>query len=153
MTRQIVTGALLLVITTVIHAFAMRLVIYGSEQAHAERWKLRRDWTRIILTAALVLMMFLAGVLEAVIWAWTYVTVGVFESFEPALYFSLVTFTTVGFGDIVLDPSWRLLSAIEAANGMIMFGWTTALIFWFVQRLARRDLLPPETDSPERTEV
>jgi voltage-gated potassium channel Kch len=97
--------------------------------------------------------MFLPGVLEAVIWAWTYLAVGVFENFEPALYFSLVTFTTLGFGDVVLDPSWRVLSAIEAANGTIMFGWTTALIFWFVQRITVRDLpeLSPESRTAEPT--
>ncbi len=153
MTQQIAAGALLLVITTVIHAVAMRLAYYGTEWAHAERWKLRRAWTRTILTAVFVLIMFLAGVLEAVIWAWTYLSVGAFESFEPALYFSLVTFTTLGFGDVVLDPSWRVLSAIEAANGTIMFGWTTALIFWFVHRITVRDLpeLSPESRTAEPT--
>jgi len=149
MTQQMLIGALLLIATTVIHAVAMRLAYYGTERAHTETWTLPRRWTRIILTAAFVFIMFLAGVVEAVIWAWTYLTVGVFESFEPALYFSFVTFTTVGFGDIVLDPSWRLLSVIEAANGMIMFGWTTALIFWFVQRVAVRDV--PELGTESRT--
>jgi len=60
------------------------------------------------------------------------------EALEPALYFSLVAFTTVGFGDLVLEPSWRVLSAIEAANGVMMFGWTTALVFWFLQHLVKR---------------
>lgn len=54
------------------------------------------------------------------------------------MYFSLVAFTTLGFGDVVLDPSWQLLSAIEAANGIMIFGWTTALIFWFPQRTVQR---------------
>jgi len=147
MAKQIAIGVLLLVITTVIHAFAMRLAYCGTDRARTEAWKLPSHWTRTILTAAFVLTMFLAGVVEAVIWALTYVTLGVFESFEPALYFSFVTFTTVGFGDIVLDPSWRLLSVIEAANGMIMFGWTTALIFWFVQRIAVRDVPQLSTES------
>ena len=147
MAMQIAIGVLLLVITTVIHAIAMRLAIHGLNRVNDETWKLARHWTRTILTAAFVLALFLAGVLETVIWAWTYMIVGVFESFEPALYFSFVTFTTVGFGDIVLDPSWRLLSVIEAANGMILFGWTTALIFWFVQRITVRDVPQLSTES------
>jgi hypothetical protein len=135
MLEQIALGALLLVITTVIHAIGMGIAFRLTGWAHAERWNLRRAWTVSILTAGFVLMMFLAAILEATVWAGTYLVSGAFDSLEPAFYFSMVTYTTLGFGDIVLDPSWRILSAIEAANGIVMFGWTTALIFWFVQRL------------------
>jgi hypothetical protein len=65
--------------------------------------------------------------------------VGAFSALEPALYFSTVTFATLGYGDITLNESWRLLASFEAANGIIMFGWTTALIFAVVQRLAAYD--------------
>ena len=75
------------------------------------------------------------------IWAWTYIAVGAFDGLESAFYFSLVVFTTLGLGDVVLDPSWRVLSAVEATNGLMMFGWTTALIFWFLQRLVGASLL------------
>jgi hypothetical protein len=138
MAQQIAIWALLIVVTVVIHAFAMRAAFQIIRWAHAERWNLRAAWTITSLTGAFVVMMFLATVLEALIWAWTYMAVGAFEALEPALYFSLVAFTTVGFGDLVLEPSWRVLSAIEAANGVMMFGWTTALIFWFLQRLVQR---------------
>ena len=47
----------------------------------------------------------------------------------------MVAFTTLGFGDVTLGETWRVLSTFEAANGIIMFGWTTALIVAFVQRL------------------
>lgn len=45
-----------------------------------------------------------------------------------------VTFTTLGYGDIVLGPEWRLLSGIEAINGIVLFGWSTAFLFAIVQR-------------------
>ena len=134
MVSHIVLGAALIVLTVVIHALAMRSAFRVHGWAHSERWNLRAPWTITLLTAGFVLVMFLAAMLEALVWAWTYVAVGAFEALEPAFYFSLVAFTTVGFGDVVLDPSWRVLSAIEAANGIMLFGWTTALIFWFVQR-------------------
>ena len=76
---------------------------------------------------------------EASIWAGVYLMVGAISGLEPALYFSTVTFTTLGYGDITLNESWRLLGSFEAANGVIMFGWTTALIFAFVQRVAAHD--------------
>jgi hypothetical protein len=138
MAQQIVIGALLIIVTVVIHAFAMSAAFRIIRWAHAESWNLRAAWTLTSLTAAFVVMMFLATMLEALIWARTYIAVGAFETLEPAFYFSLVAFTTVGFGDVVLDPSWRVLSAIESANGVMMFGWTTALVFWFLQHLVKR---------------
>jgi hypothetical protein len=56
-------------------------------------------------------------------------------TFEQAAYFSFVTFTTLGYGDITLSESWRLLSGIEALNGILLVGWTTAMIFTVVQRI------------------
>ncbi len=91
------------------------------------------------LVSSLVLMMFLAALLEIFIWAVAYLMVGAISALEPALYFSTVTFTTLGYGDIVLQEGWRLLASFEAANGIMMFGWTTALIFAFVHHLASYD--------------
>ena len=53
---------------------------------------------------------------------------------EIAVYFSFVTFTTLGYGDITLSEGWRLLSGIQALNGILLVGWSTALIFAVVQR-------------------
>jgi len=58
---------------------------------------------------------------------------------ETAFYFSMVTFTTLGYGDVVLTGQWRALASIQAANGVIVFGWTTALIFYFIQRIYKSD--------------
>ena len=55
------------------------------------------------------------------------------DTFEQAVYFSMVTFTTLGYGDIRLGPDLRLLSGIEALNGILLVGWTTALLFAVLQ--------------------
>jgi hypothetical protein len=47
----------------------------------------------------------------------------------------MVTYTTLGYGDVVLSGEWRTLAAIQAGNGVIIFGWTTALIFYFIQKI------------------
>jgi Ion channel len=83
--------------------------------------------------AVFVLWMFLATIIEVWIWAMLYLALGAIRTLEEAVYFSTSTFTTLGFGDIVLDEEWRLLSSFEAANGLLMFGWSTALIFAAVQ--------------------
>jgi hypothetical protein len=82
--------------------------------------------------------MFLAVVLEALIWALLYLfdpLVTALPDLETAFYFSMVTFTTLGYGDVVLAGKWRTLASIQAANGVIIFGWTTALIFYFIQQI------------------
>ncbi len=66
--------------------------------------------------------------LQIWLYAAVYLAVGEFSTLEAALYFSTSTFTTVGFGDVYLDESWRLLSAIESANGFILIGWSTAFL-------------------------
>jgi voltage-gated potassium channel Kch len=91
---------------------------------------------RTLIVAGLVVCMFLVSVLDAVMWAHAYLRVGAIEHLETALYFSMVTFTTLGYGDVTLPPDWRLLASFEAANGIIMFGWTTALVAAVIQRLA-----------------
>jgi voltage-gated potassium channel len=84
------------------------------------------------------LIVFALHALEIVIWAAAYlalVPVSELASFEEAVYFSFVTFTTLGYGDITLSEGWRLLSGIEALNGIILVGWTTAMIFSVVQHI------------------
>ena len=61
------------------------------------------------------------------------------ETFETAVYFSFVTFTTLGYGDITLSESGRVLSGIQALNGILLVGWSTAVLFAVVQKLWQRD--------------
>jgi hypothetical protein len=85
--------------------------------------------------AGVVLLMFLVSIIEVLVWSVTYLWLGAIDGLEQATYFSMVTFTTLGYGEIVLDEQWRLLASFEAANGIIMFGWTTAIVLATVQRI------------------
>jgi len=64
-----------------------------------------------------------------------FVICGEFSTFEIAYYHSAVNYTTLGYGDVIMSPEWRLLGPLEAANGVLMFGVSTALIFALIQRL------------------
>ena len=100
---------------------------------------LRHRFRRFTNTAAIVLgVLFVMAVHSVQVWIWavTFYAVGAFDELEPALYFSLVSFSTVGFGDITLGPDWRLLSGLTAANGFISFGWSTAYMVELVRRTA-----------------
>ena len=119
--------------TTAIHAGGMILAIRMMYPHDGHLKRLRQ--MHIYRVSGIVLLMFNASLLEVVLWAGTYRLLGALEGFEEAIYFSMVAFTTLGYGEIVLGEHWRLLSAFEAANGIIMFGWTTAIILAAVQRI------------------
>jgi hypothetical protein len=83
----------------------------------------------------LVSLLLVLHLIEAAIWAAAFSMVGVFSSFETSLYYSLKSYTTVGYGDVLPDNSWRLLGPIEAAVGILMLGWSTGIIVAAVQRI------------------
>lgn len=88
------------------------------------------------ITSTVVVLISLHAV-QIAVWAFAYRQLlpdGELPSFEAALYFSFVTFTTLGYGDITLSEGWRLLSGIQALNGILLVGWTTAYLFAAVQR-------------------
>jgi voltage-gated potassium channel Kch len=72
---------------------------------------------------------------EILLWALLYRGLGLFPALEGSLYFSGITFTTVGYGDMTLPACWRLLSVAEAVNGVLMAGWSTAQLVYVVQRI------------------
>ena len=82
--------------------------------------------TRTLGTVVLVL--FLGHVLQFATWAALFVSIGQFEDFETAFYHSTVNFTSLGYGDIVMSATWRLLGGLEAANGVLMFGLSAGAI-------------------------
>lgn len=77
---------------------------------------------------SIVLTLFLLHAIEICVYAAAFRIVGAVETVETALYFSTSTFTTVGFGDIVLTPDWRLMAAAESMNGFLLIGWSTAFL-------------------------
>lgn len=88
----------------------------------------------LIAVFAVVIFLHLA---EAAVWATFYWWQNLFESFETALYFSLISYTTIGFGDVVLPKTWRLLGAVEGVSGVLLCGVSTAFIFAVVTVLFR----------------
>ncbi|HYQ73005.1 MAG TPA: ion channel [Gammaproteobacteria bacterium] len=134
MLLNVMIASALMVITTAIHASSMLLTVQVLVPANAHI-KYHKRQKHLLAVAGVVLVLFLVSVIEVLIWSLTYLWLGALEHFEEAAYFSMVTFTTLGYGDIVLTDQWRLLASFEAANGIIMFGWTTAIVLAVVQRL------------------
>jgi hypothetical protein len=85
--------------------------------------------------------------LDILLWAWVYRYVGAIQSLEASLYFSGITFTTVGYGDITLVKCWQLLSVGEAVNGVLMAGWSAAQLIFLVQRIVVGNSIEPEKNT------
>lgn len=85
--------------------------------------------------ARVVSVLLLLHLIESGIWAGFYRVSGVLPDFETAIYFSITSYTTVGYGDILLSPPWRLLGPIEAAVGILMFGWSTGIVVAAITRI------------------
>jgi hypothetical protein len=77
----------------------------------------------------------LLHLVEISLWAFVYVSNGAMPDLQSALYFSAVTYTTTGYGDLVLPKEWRLDGAVEALTGILMCGWSTGFFFALVSRL------------------
>jgi hypothetical protein len=92
----------------------------------------------VAVLAGITLWMLLAISVSVWLWAFCLLWLGTFSEIEPAIYFSLVSFTTLGFGDIILEREWRIMSGLMAANGLLVFGLTTAILVDFLTRLRRR---------------
>lgn len=126
---QLLVGIALIGATVYIHAVALNFLDMRLRRlTPVLEQRFLRSWRSMLMTMT-VLGVFLVNVVQLWIWAVFYLLVGELPDLESALYFSTSTFTTVGYGDVVLSDSWRLLSSFEAANGMILFGWSTAFIF------------------------
>jgi hypothetical protein len=133
---QLLIGSGVIALIVGIHAEMLNLLTknLGLVIDVARRRLHRFANTGVIIVAMLFIL--LTHTIEVWIWAMVLLATGAVDGLEPALYFALVAFTTVGFGDITLTPEWRLLSALIAANGFLLFGWSTAYMVELVRRTA-----------------
>lgn len=92
-------------------------------------------WSSLRLFIGLAVWIVLLHLSEIAVWAWAYVKGGAMSDMQTALYFSAVTYTTTGYGDVVLLPPWRLQGGVEALTGILMCGWSTGFFFAMVNRL------------------
>lgn len=132
---QFALGTLIILSTVIIHALFLTNIFELIERISPLIFKLTKRFWLAILMVITVWLVFVAHIVEIWIWAGLYLSLDEFNSFSDALYFSTSTFTTVGYGDIVLSEKWRLISSFQAANGFILFGWSTAFIFEIMSKL------------------
>jgi hypothetical protein len=94
-------------------------------------------WKNFAILALVISVAFTAHLVEIGLWAVVLVLCGEFQEFTNAYYHSAVNYATLGYGDLLLTPAWRLLGPLEATNGALMFGVSAAMVFAVVQRLVQ----------------
>jgi hypothetical protein len=128
-------STLVFICTTVIHALPLRATVNYVRREKTLGRVGRNFWIDIFIVARTITYAMVAHFVEIGVWAAVFVTCGEFSQFATAYYHSAVNYTTLGYGDIVMSPRWKLMGPLEAANGMLLFGVSTAMIFAVIQRL------------------
>jgi hypothetical protein len=131
-------------ITVLIHALGtLEAIAHLSRvwQRTLAKQRLLASEVHIVRVVSILLLLHL---LEAGIWATFFVAAGVLPDLETAVYFSLTSYTTIGYGDVVLPPPWRLLGPIEGAVGILMFGWSTSIMVTAIPRIYGSRLRLPQ---------
>jgi hypothetical protein len=143
MVTRLVVGFVLMAVCVIIHAAGVSAALRQLRRAGRQAQTLRRMTGLLVLVA---IWMVLLHLLEITTWAALYVSNGAMPDLPSALYFSAVTYTTTGYGDLVLPPQWRLDGGIEALTGILMCGWSTGFFFAIVSRVydARTSVTTPD---------
>ena len=125
---QIAVGTGLLLANILIAAVTAMLLEVAFQRTHP--WMLREPHRPKLVLMIAGVSLWVLGVITAGVWVWAfaYLWIGAFSTLEQSVYFSLVCFTTLGLGDVLLPQEWRILAGMTAANGFLNFGLLTALL-------------------------
>ncbi len=122
----------MLLASMLIHSIGMYLVMHRFEIHWPRYLAERKEWRRQIYFLFLVILIMSTHLLEIVIIAGTVNAIHAIESFRTAFYFAGETYTTLGYGDVLLPPGWRQLALFIAMTGLLTFGWTTGVLVYIV---------------------
>ena len=120
--------------TVAIHSVGTYFLLWGAVRYH---YRISGRSHFILLTGGVtvrVLALLLVHMLEVALWAVLFYGEGCFPDLRTSIYFSLITYSTVGYGDVVLNVQYRMLGGIEALVGILMLSWSTALLIGYLQR-------------------
>ncbi|HXV80602.1 MAG TPA: potassium channel family protein [Candidatus Binatia bacterium] len=138
MSENLLIGLGTMAVCFVIQGAAVSVLLrtlFALEQKHIIRPGIIRS---TVILLVVMLLLFAGNLVQISLWAYLFLALGQFEEFHTAFYFSMVNFTTLGYGDLVMSEDRRLLGALEAANGVLMFGLSTSVLYSVVRVLIDR---------------
>jgi hypothetical protein len=128
MVLNLILGTMLIALTVIIHTVG--LILLARWMAWIVHWfRLHRhSLGKTVAMVTTVLGLFFVHTIEVWMWAAAYLVTGVVADLESAVYFSTVTFSTLGYGDITPTAAWQVFAALEAMNGFVLIGWSIAYL-------------------------
>ena len=139
MIASLLVGAALLLgcvaFTALANAAILRVTLRAFHSGYAGGY-----WHNVAILTAVTLIAAVGHLLQMALWAAAFLGCGEFRDFETAFYHSAVNYTTLGYGDIILSPRWRLLGPLEAMTGVLLFGLSAATVFAIMSRLIEQRL-------------
>ena len=133
---QITLGTILLMICTFLHIFVATGIIRWLRQRERNAIGAKSNGNFLII-AVVIAVLLSSHTLHLYIWAGSIWALGALQGYEDAIYFSLVTYTTVGYGDVTLGEDFRIFGAMASVPGILLFGFTTAFLVGFFTELIR----------------
>ncbi|WP_375162743.1 potassium channel family protein [Mesorhizobium sp. Mes31] len=127
MVLNLLIGTVIISLTVLVHTFGLIAITHAMGYLVA-RFRMHGRRSRIVAMISVVMGLFAVMTTEVWLWAGLYRLLNIFVDFETALYFSTITFATVGYGDVVPAHGWRMLAALEGVNGFLLIGWSTAYL-------------------------
>ena len=146
MVRQFLMGGFISICNIMIHALVMTVVVRAS-QATVARVASRPNLLLIAVMVATVSVLMAAHMCEVIVWSLAYALVDAAPANSNRLYFAFVNYTTLGYGDVLPVERWRLLGPMTAMNGVLLFGWSTAVIFEVLRKAMSGRALAQERHS------
>jgi hypothetical protein len=128
MLRQFLVSIAVSVCNIAIHAIVMAAVLRVARAAD-QRATSRQSLRLVAVMIATVSVLMAAHIAEVVVWSLAYAIVGIAPPGADLIYFAFVNYTTLGYGDVTPTERWQLLGPMTAMNGVLLFGWSTAVIF------------------------
>jgi len=130
-------GSVAILCTILIHAMPLAGTLWFVRREKSLGHMGRSFWSDTRIVVLVILFAMVAHLIEIALWAVIFLLCGEFADMGTAYYHSAVNFTTLGYGDLLLSPRWRMLGPLEAGNGMLLFGVSTAMVFTLILGLAQ----------------
>ena len=137
---ELVLATIMVLLTVAIHAagiYALSRLLRLEEREEAEEHVHPLSRRGIAATMIVIVGLFVLHGIEIWLYAFLYLGIGSVEGLREAIYFSTITYGAIGYSDAAMAEEWRLVSAIEGINGIILIGWSTAFFVTLVARMRR----------------
>ncbi|WJG09282.1 ion channel [Aliiglaciecola sp. LCG003] len=125
---QLLLGAAIITLTIIVQVVILGVLAYFFARVKHAVSDVTRSIRNITIMVVSVLWLVLGITINTWIWALTFIYIGEFADIETAVYFAISSFTTLGYGDILMSEKWRILGSLSAVNGLIVFGLNTAFL-------------------------